>query len=178
MDDSKSKKSEASGAPAGLSTDAVEMAKLGLEHAKSALAKLPILGPALWLYARDPIRKFTFLADMDWQLLPPMVLDQCQLYSKDGIPFAFFTWARVSDEIDARLRGGVPRIAPHEWQSGQNCWLIDMVLPFGQLEETLSELRRTALAGQTVRALLPDPQKGGKAVMREWPAAPVESTKH
>lgn len=76
-----------------LKTDAAEMAKLSLEGARDALAKLPILGPALWLYARDPIRKFTFLADIDWQVLPPVILDQCRLYTKNGIPFAFFTWA-------------------------------------------------------------------------------------
>lgn len=40
----------------------------------------------------------------------------------------------VSDEIDQRLRSGVQRIAPHEWQSGWHLWLIDAVSPFGQLE--------------------------------------------
>src|SRR5574340_104944 len=97
-----------------LKADAIEMAKLGLEQAREALVKLPILGPALWLYARDPHRKFTFLADIDWLVLPPVILDQCRLYTKNGIPFAFFTWARVSDAVDARLRSGVARIAPHE----------------------------------------------------------------
>lgn len=159
-----------------LAADSVEMAKLGLEQARGALSKLPVLGPALWLYARDPIRKFTFLADIDWQVLPPVILDQCRLYTKNGIPFAFFTWAHVSDAVDERLRSGIGKVAPHEWKAGAHVWLIDLVAPFGQMDEMLGELRSTVLAGQAIRALLPDPQQGGKLVMREWPAAASATT--
>jgi len=55
-----------------------------LDEARAALAKLPILGPALWLYARDPARKYMFLADIEVTLLPPILLDQCRLFSKDS----------------------------------------------------------------------------------------------
>ena len=34
-----------------------------LASATKELAKLPLLGPVLWLYARDPQRKHTFVAD-------------------------------------------------------------------------------------------------------------------
>lgn len=143
---------------------------LDLASAKAALAKLPILGPALWLYARDPLRKFTFMADIDWILVPPVILDQCRLYTKDEIPFAFFTWAKVSDAVDQRLRSGVPRIAPHEWQSGEHLWLIDAVAPFGQLEEMIAELHKTQFPGQKISALLPDPQQGNQLKVRDWSA--------
>lgn len=102
-----------------------------LASAKQELEKLPLLGPALWLFARDPMRRYTFIADLDWRLLPPLVLDQCKLYSREGIPWAFVTWARVSDAIDQRLRSAAPVIAPHEWKSGAKLWLIDVVAPFG-----------------------------------------------
>lgn len=101
-----------------------------LASARQELEKLPLLGPALWLFARDPTRRFTFVADLDWRLLPPLVLDQCKLYSREGIPWAFVTWARVSDAIDGRLRSA-PVIAPHEWRPGDELWLIDIVAPFG-----------------------------------------------
>ncbi|MFZ5511916.1 MAG: toxin-activating lysine-acyltransferase [Pseudomonadota bacterium] len=143
-----------------------------LEQAKGALAKLPILGPALWLYARDPVKKFMFLADTDWALLPPIVLDQCRLYTKAGLPYAFVTWALVNDAVAARLRGALPRIAPHEWQCGEHVWIIDAVAPFGQLEETLKELRETVFPGRPVCALLPDPARPGAVTVAEWPPAP------
>jgi cytolysin-activating lysine-acyltransferase len=160
-----------------LQADAVDMAKLGLEQARDSLAKLPILGPALWLYARDATRKFTFLADIDWQILPPVILDQCRLYTKNGIPFAFFTWAMVSDAVDERLRSGIGRIAPHEWKGGPHLWLIDLVTPFGQADEMVAELLQNVLPGRAVKALLPDPQQGGKLVVREWPAASAGDAK-
>lgn len=151
-------------------TDKATDAIAALEQAKGALAKLPILGPALWLYARDPAKKFMFVGDIDWAILPPIVLDQCRLYTRGGLPYAFVTWALVSEAIGTRLRSEQPKIAPHEWQSGEEVWLIDAVAPFGQLDVTLKELRETTFAGRKVSALLPDTSRAGAVVLREWPA--------
>lgn len=144
-----------------------------LEQARGALAKLPILGPALWLCARDPIKKFMFLGDIDWAVLPPVVLDQCKLYTKGGLPYAFVTWAWVNDAVSARLKSEQPRLAPHEWNCGNQAWIMDAVAPFGQLQEALLELRTTQFAGKKVNALLPNPAQSGKLQTMEWPAAPV-----
>lgn len=139
-----------------------------LKEAQDSLAKLPIMGPALWLYARDPMKKFMFVGDLDWAILPPVILDQCRLYTRDGIPFAFFTWALVNDAVDQRLRSGTPRIAPHEWKSGQHLWLVDVVTPFGKTEEMIDELRKAQFPGLKISALLPDPQQGNQPRLREW----------
>lgn len=144
-----------------------------LEEARESLAKLPILGPALWLYARDPIKKFMFIGDTDWAVLPPIILDQCRLYTRNGLPYAFVTWARVNAQIDARLRSGHPRLAPHEWQCGEHIWIIDAVAPFGQLDETMKELRTTLFPGQKVSALRPDPAKPGAIDVQDWPPLPA-----
>lgn len=147
-------------------TEAAALA--ALDQAKDALAKLPILGPALWLYAKDPVKKFMFLGDTDWAVLPPIVLDQCRLYTKSGLPYVFVTWALVNDAVDARLHSAQPKIAPHEWKCGDHLWIIDAVAPFGQLEETLKELRETLFPGRKVNALLQQPN--GAVTVHEWPA--------
>jgi cytolysin-activating lysine-acyltransferase len=127
-----------------------------LEAAKKELAKLPLLGPVTWLFARDAQRRFTFFADLDWRLLPPLVLDQCRLFSKEDLPWAFVTWARVSDAVDQRLRSSSPVIAPHEWHSGPHLWLIDVVAPFGEAEE-IAKLALSDLApGGSARVWLLD----------------------
>lgn len=136
-----------------------------LESAKKELAKLPVLGPALWLYARDAQRRYTFLADIDWRLMPPMVLDQCRLYSKAELPWAFVTWAFVADAVDQRLRSTSPIIAPHEWKSGSHPWLIDVVAPFGDGEATALEVAKLIAPAKTVRAWLPDSK--GQLNLRE-----------
>jgi cytolysin-activating lysine-acyltransferase len=127
-----------------------------LNAAKKELTKLPLLGPALWLYARDPLRKYGFHADVDWRLMPPLVLEQCKLYHKQELPWAFFTWARVSDAVDQRLRAANATIAPHEWNSGSHLWLIDAVMPFQVDEALLKEIVQTIGKGQAVNAWLPD----------------------
>ena len=126
-----------------------------LQEAKSALKKLPMLGPALWLFARDERKKYTFLADQDWLVMPPLILDQCKLYMKDEIPWAFCTWAFVSDQVNERLESALPRIAPHEWKSGEHLWLVDLVAPFGGGEEIIEDLRKTTFAGKAFKVLKP-----------------------
>lgn len=145
------------------------------EMAKEGLAKLPILGPALWLYARDPVRRFLFVNDIDWAILPPVVLDQCRLYLKDSLPCAFFSWAFVNEAVADRLRTGQSRLAPHEWKVGEDVWIIDAVAPFGQLDELLLELRQTALAGRKVSILLPDTESIGALTVREFPPEEARS---
>jgi cytolysin-activating lysine-acyltransferase len=137
------------------------------DQAQSAikeLAKLPVLGPALWLYARDPQRKFTFIADIDWRLLPPMVLDQCKLMSKQELPWAFFTWAFVDSTVDQRLRSSHPVIAPHEWHCGDIPWLIDVVAPFGDAAILAAQVAKEIAPGKDVSAWLHN--AGGQPVLQ------------
>src|SRR5438094_3394760 len=90
---------EGAHATVNFTVDEKELAKHNLEQARDSLAKLPMLGPALWLYANAPDKKFMFVGDLQGLLLPPVILDQCRLYSKNGLPWAFITWAKVSDAI-------------------------------------------------------------------------------
>jgi cytolysin-activating lysine-acyltransferase len=137
-----------------------------LATASKELAKLPLLGPVMWLYARDPQRRFTFVADMDWRLLPPLVLEQCKLYNKQELPWAFFSWAMVSPEVDQRLRSASPNIAPHEWRSGGIPWLIDVVMPFGEELALIHEVIAQFAKGQKVSAWTSDAK--GQPVLREF----------
>lgn len=148
----------------------LELSEEAIKEGKEGLAKLPMLGPVSWLYARDSVRRYSFWCDLDWLLMPPLVLDQCRLYANNGIPFAYVSWAFVSDEVDSRLRTGEAKIAPHEWKSGPHIWLIDIVTPFGKRDETLIEVRESMFAGKTVNALVTNQDgKGGVGVM-SWKA--------
>jgi cytolysin-activating lysine-acyltransferase len=139
-----------------------------LEVAKKELTKLPILGPAMWLFARDPQRRFTFVADLDWRLMPPLVLEQCKLFSKAEIPWAFVTWAFVNDAVDQRLRSASPIIAPHEWKGGDKAWLIDVVAPFGEQELIAQQAVQELGIKTSVSAWLQGP--AGQPSLKEFPA--------
>jgi cytolysin-activating lysine-acyltransferase len=138
-----------------------------LANAQQALSKLPILGPAMWLYAKDPVRRYTFIAETDFTIMPPIILDQCRLYTRSQIPFAFITWAKVSDEVHQRLLSGTPKIAPHEWQGGENIWLIDIVTHFGQSEETINEML-ALFPGKRVHGFAPVPSANPPLQVMAW----------
>ena len=123
------------------------------EAAKAQLAKLPILGPVIWLYGRDATRRYTFVGELDAVLLPPLVLDQCKIYFKDGVPWGFVSWATVSDPVHARLRSGIGKLAPHEWKSGSHAWLVDVICPFGTAAELVDDIRKSVFAGVPVSQL-------------------------
>lgn len=164
---------EGARATVNFTVDEKELAKHNLEQARDSLAKLPMLGPALWLYSNAPDKKFMFVGDMQWVLLPPVILDQCRLYTKNGIPWAFLSWAMVSDAIHERLMSGTAKLAPHEWRSGDHCWLIDTVAPFGGMDECIDDLRTTILANQRIHGFVPDPASE-KMATRQWmPAMPT-----
>jgi cytolysin-activating lysine-acyltransferase len=84
--------------------------------------------------------------------------DQCRLYNKQDLPWAFCTWAFVNDAVHERLRSSTPVIAPHEWKCGEHAWLIDVVAPFGDAETIAAEACAQFAAGRTVHAWMP---KGG-----------------
>jgi hemolysin-activating ACP:hemolysin acyltransferase len=45
------------------------------------------------------------------------------------------------------------RLAPGDWQSGNNLWLIDMVCPFGSSGEAAKQLREQTFKGQAVKTV-------------------------
>jgi cytolysin-activating lysine-acyltransferase len=136
------------------------------DAAKKELDKLPLLGPALWLFARDQYRRFTFVADIDWRLMPPLVLDQCRLYSREGLPWSFVTWAFVAPEVDQRFRAHAPVIAPTEWKSGEHVWLVDVVSPFGNAEDVAREALHSIAPGKVGHAWIVN--EHGQPVLKEF----------
>jgi len=121
-----------------------------------------LLGEVCWLMSRAPHRRHAFMADLEWLVMPPLALGQARLYRNDkGDPIAFASWATVSDEVDARLKSGVARLAPPEWRSGPHLWIFDIIAPFGGANELLDTLNKTVLKDKSV-AVLPH---GGKLLV-------------
>lgn len=121
-----------------------------LDQAKVVFKKMPALGPIAWLYGRMPGKQTLFLQDLDWAVLPPLVLDQCRLFMNGEMPFGYISWAFVNDEAHARLQSGNSKLQPHEWHGGEHAWLIDLVMPFGETEQMLNELKRSHFPERTV----------------------------
>lgn len=126
-----------------------------LLSAKSELAKIPLLGPVLWLMGRDAGRRDVRVGEIDWRLMPPLVLDQLQIVTRFDVPWGFCTWAFVSEEVHQRMASPQAQIEPHEWRSGTIPWLIEVCAPFGGHDEVAQSAMKTMKAQQPVHAWMP-----------------------
>ena len=114
-----------------------------------------ILGQITRLMMASPKHRHMFLSDMELQVIPPLRLGQCRvLRREDGQPLAYAAWARVSDDVHARLESGNPRLKPQDWNSGPHPWLIDVATPPQALPMVLAELEKNVFKGEKVRTLL------------------------
>jgi cytolysin-activating lysine-acyltransferase len=141
------------GAP--MNPQQAEMLKLALAQAHNVLRKVPLLGPVTWLMMSSPSHKFVPVADFEWRILPPIVLDQVKLYMREDAPMAFASWAFLDADAELRYRQ-TGRLLPPDWKSGDRAWLIDLIASAPVIEEVLRDLKTgtTSLAGRRVRMLL------------------------
>ncbi|BHH84976.1 toxin-activating lysine-acyltransferase [Desulforhopalus sp. 52FAK] len=132
-------------------------------HAQSlkVLKRLPAMGPVIMLYMQSSHRRFQFISDLEWLLLPPLVGGQCKLYMKKEYPISFISWAFLDEDAEKRLFHNGGKLRPEDWKSGENLWIIDIVAPFGGVENMLRDIQKNEFPGQTLKMIAPDPKTGG-----------------
>jgi len=130
-------------------------------QAREILKHLPAMGPILMLYMQSAHRRHNFLADLEWLLLPPLMNKQCKLYMKQEYPVSFLSWAFLDKDAEKRLLSSGGRLRPGDWKCGDRLWIIDIVAPFGGVEEMLRDIRKNEFPDQTISLLAPDPTTGG-----------------
>ena len=106
------------------------------------------LGQVVWLMMNTPAFRHMFLADLEWMVLPPILLGQFRILYDGGKPVAFAAWGHLSEEAEARLQQPNPRLKPDEWKSGDRLWLVSVIAPFGHGEKILTEIQTSALSTQ------------------------------
>lgn len=126
-----------------------------------------IVGQVAALMQQSPLHRHFFLGDLDWVVVPSVLLKQFRIFQQDGRPVAYASWAYLSEETEERLIKGGKKLRPDEWKGGDKLWLIDLVAPFGGEKEIVQELREKVFKGEKVRAVQPAPDGSGLAVV-EW----------
>lgn len=114
-----------------------------------------VLGRITWLMLQSEAHKHMFLADLEWRVLPPVLLKQFRLFRKSGNPIGYAAWAFLDEETDKRLRKGDVKLTPDQWRAGPNLWLLDLVAPFGGQETMLKEIAAKVFKGKAFRTLVP-----------------------
>jgi cytolysin-activating lysine-acyltransferase len=113
-----------------------------------------MLGEIVWLMTQSPLHKHFALADLEWMVMPPILLQQFRVFHDKGHPVGVALWAFLSEEAEAKLSLMPVRLWPDDWKSGDRCWLVDLIAPGATVENKLAalmlmDLQRSALKGVT-----------------------------
>ena len=128
--------SPAASTPASTTASATTPAPSSSIKQLAAMRLAASLGQIVGLMMRTPQHRQEFLGDLDWLVVPALVSNQFVVHEaldpRSGIklPVAAVLWARVSEEVDARLTASIrnrPKLKPDEWTSGSIPWLIEVV---------------------------------------------------
>jgi cytolysin-activating lysine-acyltransferase len=100
-----------------------------------------VLGEITWLMTQSPRHKAIPLGDLEWLLMPAILLRQFRIFYKGEQPVGVALWALVDDLVAKRIDTGDKRLAAVEWKSGTNMRIIDIVAPFGGEAEMREQLK-------------------------------------
>jgi cytolysin-activating lysine-acyltransferase len=145
-----------------------KLAEMAKSQATRVMAKIPLLGPVTWLMMQQGITRHTLLSELEWRVLPALVLDQAKLYMRDNTPIAYVSWAKLSPSVVERYKSSPHHLTAADWISGDQVWIVDLFTPFGGAPEVMTDLREVVFKGQTLYQLMPNAD--GEAKTLTWPA--------
>ena len=88
-------------------------------------------GEITWLMTQSPRHKAIPLGDLEWLVMPAILLKQFRMFYKGAQPVGVAVWAMVDDLVAKRIDANDKRLSAVEWKSGTNMRIIDIVAPFG-----------------------------------------------
>lgn len=144
-----------------------KLAELAREQAHKVMKQIPVLGAVSWLMMQQAATRHTLLSELEWRVMPPLVLNQAKLFLREEAPLAYVSWAKLSEAAAARFQQTPHHLMASDWQSGEQIWLIDLCAPFGGAQDVLKDLRENTFAGQRIFQLAPRPD--GDIQVVTWP---------
>lgn len=120
-------------------------------HSAAEKTVAEMLGEITWLLTQSPIHKQMFIGDLEWFCMPPIIHRTFRMFYGPQSPAAVALFANVSAETDARLMTGAHKLQPQEWVGGHIGWLVELIAPFGALDEILTDLGGSVFAGRSFK---------------------------
>jgi cytolysin-activating lysine-acyltransferase len=102
-----------------------------------------VLGEITWLMTQSPRHKAIPLGDLEWLLMPAILLRQFRIFYSGQQPVGVALWALADDLVAKRIEAGDNRLSAVEWKSGSNMRIVELVAPFGgeaEIRETIGGL--------------------------------------
>ena len=134
------------------------------EHLQQLLRKKLLsakFGDIVALLSRSPSHRHYSLSDLEWLVIPPLLLNQymlaeANLPTGESIPVGVVFFARVSAELDAALTKAPRypvRLHPQEWRSGDKPWIIDVAGDPKIIASIIDTMAKTVFGGEPFKML-------------------------
>jgi len=104
--------------------------------------------------SQSPSHKQFFIADLEWFVMTPIVLQQFRLFYDETKPIGCVLWGSVNEEVEQQLISGTPRLRPQEWKSGDRLWVVEIIAPFGGAEEMVKDLKAKVFKERELKFLM------------------------
>ena len=154
------------GGPAGSGAATSGTGSAAVPHPKTIAE---VLGEIVWLMSQSPVHKHAFIADLEWMVMPPVLLGQFRLFHgaapalpgalppdapdappAEQRPIGVVFWAMAAAETEARLAAGGARLRPQDWRSDMTAsgrlWVVEVIAPFGGAEAMVADLKQAAFS--------------------------------
>ena len=99
-----------------------------------------VLGEITWLMTQSPRHKAIPLGDLEWLVMPALLLRQFRIFYQGEQPVGVALWALVDDLVAKRIDAGDRRLSAVEWKSGTAMRIVELVAPFGGEAEMRAQL--------------------------------------
>ena len=99
-----------------------------------------VMGEITWLMTQSPRHKAMALGDLEWLVMPALLLRQFRIFYKGEQPVGVALWALVDNLVAQRIDAGDRRLTAVEWKSGTAMRIVDIVAPFGGEAEMRAQL--------------------------------------
>jgi cytolysin-activating lysine-acyltransferase len=120
------------------------------EQAQRVINKIPMLGAVSWLMMQQNSTRHTLLSELEWRVMPALILDQAKLFMRESTPVAYVSWARLTEDVAKRYQQAPHHLSASDWKSGDQIWIVDLCAPFGGMQEVMKDLRESIFPGQEI----------------------------
>lgn len=133
-----------------------------------------VLGEVVWLLSQSATHRHFTVGDLEWLVMPPILLEQFRIFRGESTPVGLALWADLSEQAEGRLNqaamtGQAARLRPDEWKSGDRLWLVDLITLDANTDSRLqqamfADLIQNVFPGRSFKMHVTDPLTGDRKV--------------
>jgi len=100
------------------------------------------LGRMVWLMGHSRHHASYKVSDIYRLILPAIANYQYRVWDGENNPQGFMIWAWLTDEASENYERGSVHITGQDFVGGNNLWIVELVMPFGNAKQMLFEARK------------------------------------